>query len=150
MLNTRYRPYAQRHTRRRCSLPPPRVPPTISTVNRYRRVRLVQGFNYHLLSSKSTHTTNANTQKTAPKLFLIILSICPNDERAIAIFAFFRLRQLYSSRFDSRFDRFDSQRAINVRKACARCPPRAFAAHTTAAILLRIPPRRAGSESSCT
>ena len=88
--------------------------------------------------------------KNCPKLFLIILSICPNDERAIAIFAFFRLQQLYSRRFDSRFDRFDSQPAINVRKACARCPPRAFAAHTTAAILLRIPPRRAGSESSCT
>ena len=51
--------------------------------------------------------------------------------------------------FDSRFDRFESQPAINVRKACARWPPRAFAAHTTVAILLRIPPHRAGSESSC-
>ena len=30
-------------------------------------------------------------KKLPPKLFLIILSICPNDERAIAIFAFSRL-----------------------------------------------------------
>ena len=55
----------------------------------------------------------------------------------------------YSRRFDIRFDRFESQPAINVRKSCARWSPRAFAAHATAAILLQIPPHRAGSGSAC-